>query len=187
MLRGRESARSSLRRGSSRGVRGRGRRHPRSRHPRAGRARPALLAFAVAALGAIASIAWCLRLYAQGREVAAEGPWIAAIFLIAAAGFFGGALTAFSPRWDAAPPLESRPRRGLFAFAVALILCLAAATRLPALDRIPFGINADEGDRAAVSLSILRGHDAAPLFEVGWYHISIVYFRLLAAVMQRGG
>jgi 4-amino-4-deoxy-L-arabinose transferase-like glycosyltransferase len=119
--------------------------------------------------------------------VAAEGPWIAGIFLIAAAGFFGRELTAFPPRWDAAPPLESRLRRGLFALAVALILCLAAATRLPALDRIPFGINADEGDQAAVSLSILRGHDTTPLFGVGWYHISIVYFRLLAMVMRFAG
>lgn len=146
-----------------------------------------LLAFAVAVLGAIASIVWCLKLYARSREVAAEGPWIAAIVLIATAGFFGGELTAFSPRWDAAPSLGSRPRRGLFALAVALILCLAAATRLPALDRIPFGINADEGDQAAVSLSILRGHDTTPLFGVGWYHISIVYFRLLAAVMRVAG
>ncbi|MFI5120893.1 MAG: PA14 domain-containing protein [Thermoanaerobaculia bacterium] len=146
-----------------------------------------LLAFAVASLGAIASIVWCLKLYARSREVAAEGPWIAAILLIAAAGFFGGELTAFPPRWDAAPPLGSRLRRGLFALAVALILCLAAATRLPALDRIPFGINADEGDQAAVSLSILRGHDTTPLFGVGWYHISIVYFRLLAAVMRVAG
>jgi 4-amino-4-deoxy-L-arabinose transferase-like glycosyltransferase len=146
-----------------------------------------LLAFAVTTVGAIASIVWCLKLYAGRREVAAEGPWIAAIFLIAAAGFFGGELTAFAPRWDAAPPLESRPRRGFFALAVALILCLAAATRLPSLDTIPFGINADEGDQAAVSLSILRGHDATPLFGVGWYHISIVYFRLLAAVMRVAG
>lgn len=142
-----------------------------------------LFAFAVAALGALASTFWCLRLYAQGREVAAEGPWIAAILLIAAAGFFGGQLTAFAARWEAAPPLLSRPRRSLFALAVVLILCLAAATRLPALGRIPFGINADEGDQAAVSLSILRSHDVTPLFGVGWYHISIVYFRLLAAVM----
>lgn len=146
-----------------------------------------VLAFAAAALGAIASIVWCLRLYARNREVAAEGPWIAAIFLIAAAGFLGGELTAFAPRWDAAPPLGSRSRRVLFGSAVALILCLAAATRLPALDRIPFGINADEGDRAAVSLSILRGHDTARLFGVGWYHISMVYFRLLAAVMSVAG
>jgi len=152
--------------------------------PAGRRSRGALLAFAVSSLGAIASIVWCLRLYAREREVVAEGPWLAAIFLIAAAGFFGGELTAFPPRWDAAPPLESRPSRLLFALAVVLILCLAAATRLPALDRIPFGINADEGDRAAVSLSILRGHDARPLFEVGWYHVSIVYFRLLAMVMR---
>ncbi len=147
----------------------------------------ALLAFAAVSLGAIASIVWCLRLYAHGRDVAAEGPWIAAILLMAAAGFLGGELTAIAPRWDAAPPLESRTRRGLFALAVVLILCLAAATRLPALDRIPFGINADEGDRAAVSLSILRSHDVTPLFGVGWYHISIVYFRLLAAVMRVAG
>ncbi len=145
------------------------------------------LAFAVAASCAIASIVWCLRLYAGRREVAAEGPWFAAIFLIAAAGFFGGRLTAFAPRWDAAPPLGSRTRRALFALAVVLVLGLAAATRLPALDRIPFGINADEGDQAAVSLSILRGHNTTPLFGVGWYHISIVYFRLLALVMGVAG
>jgi len=143
-----------------------------------------VLAFAAAALGAIASVVWCLRLYARNREVAAEGPWMAAILLIAAAGFLGGGLTAFPPRWDAAPPLGSRARRGFFALGVVLILCLAAATRLPSLGTIPFGINADEGDQAAVSLSILRGHDTTPLFGVGWYHISIVYFRLLAAVMR---
>ena len=38
-----------------------------------------------------------------------------------------------------------------------------------------------------MSLSILRGHDTTPLFGVGWYHISIVYFRLLAAVMRVAG
>ncbi|MDL2716137.1 MAG: PA14 domain-containing protein [Acidobacteriota bacterium] len=145
------------------------------------------LAFAAALAGAIASIVWCLRLYAGGNETGGEAPWMAAILLVAAAGFLGSPLTAFSPRWDAAPPLGSLPRRGLFALAVVLILCLAAATRLPALDRIPFGINADEGDQAAVALSILRGHNTSPLFGVGWYHISIVYFRLLAAVMGVAG
>lgn len=146
-----------------------------------------LLAFIVAVAGAIASIVWCLRLYARGNGVGGETPWMAAIVLMTASGFLGSPLTALSPRWDAAPPLGSRSRRVLFVSAVALILCLAAATRLPALDRIPFGINADEGDQAAVSLSILRGHDTTPLFGVGWYHISIVYFRLLAAVMSVAG
>jgi 4-amino-4-deoxy-L-arabinose transferase-like glycosyltransferase len=146
-----------------------------------------LLAFAAAGAGAITSIVWCLRLSARGDDVGGEAPWMAAILLVAAAGFLGSELTALSPRWDAAPPLESRSRRVLFGSAVVLILCLAAATRLPALDRIPFGINADEGDQAAVSLSILRGHDETPLFGVGWYHISMVYFRLLAAVMGFAG
>lgn len=146
-----------------------------------------LFAFAAALAGAIASIVWCLRLYAGGRDVAAETPWIAAIVLVTAAGFLGSDVTAFPPRWDATPPLGSRTRRGLFAIAVVLILCLAAATRLFTLDRIPLGINADEGDQAAVSLSILRGHDTTPLFGVGWYHISMVYFRLLAAVMGVAG
>ena len=146
-----------------------------------------LLAFTAAVAGAIASIVWCLRLYARGNDMGGEAPWMAAILLMAAAGFLGSGLTTLSPRWDAAPHLGSRSRRVLFGSAVVLILCLAAATRLPALDRIPFGINADEGDRAAVSLSILRGHDATPLFGVGWYHISMVYFRLLAAVMSVSG
>ncbi len=151
------------------------------------RRRNRFVAFAAALAASIALTAWCLLLYSRGHDVAAEGPWKVAILLMAAAGFFLGPLTAFPARWDAAPRLPTRWGRALFAVAAGLILCLAAAVRFPALDRIPLGINADEGDQAAVALSILRGHDTTPLFGVGWYHISIVFFRILAAVMGVAG
>ncbi len=61
------------------------------------------------------------------------------------------------------------------------------ATRFYALDRIPLGINADEGDRAAVSLQILRHIGDHPAFDSGWYHISNIYFRILAGVMALVG
>jgi len=53
--------------------------------------------------------------------------------------------------------------------------------------RIPLGINADEGDRAATSIQFLRGVGEHHPFGAGWYHISNVYFRLLAVALRIAG
>jgi len=66
---------------------------------------------------------------------------------------------------------------------LAALLVLAAALRLPALDSIPQGIDADEGDRAATALDVLSGQTAGSWFESGWFYINLIYFRLLAGSM----
>ena len=70
---------------------------------------------------------------------------------------------------------------------VVIILVVASASRLIALDKIPFGINADEGDRAATSIQIVRGNDTASIFDSGWYFISNFYFWLVAQLMKMIG
>ncbi|HQR45941.1 MAG TPA: glycosyltransferase family 39 protein, partial [Thermoanaerobaculia bacterium] len=127
-----------------------------------------------------------LKLLGRGDLKGAETPWAAALLLLLLAAAASGPVTAFAPRWEL-PPLTGRLRKGLFAAAVVGILALAAATRLPALDRIPYGINADEGDQALVAIQLLRGTREENLFGVGWYHIGMMYFRSLAAVMQYSG
>lgn len=146
--------------------------------------RGAVLGAALLAAGALTFLE--VRRLSQGAEKAAEAPWIAAILLLAAGSVAAGPVTAFSPRWSL-PPLTGRLRKGLFAAAVVAILALAAAARLPALDRIPYGINADEGDQAMVAIQLLRGTRDDGLFGVGWYHIGMLYFHALAAVMRYSG
>ena len=82
-------------------------------------------------------------------------------------------------RWPAALPL----RRGLMV-AIAGLLVAAAAARFVALDAIPLGLNADEGDRAASALSLLSGDATRNVFASGWFYISNVYFWLLAGVLD---
>src|SRR5262249_33759659 len=65
-----------------------------------------------------------------------------------------------------------------------LVLVVAGAVRFPALSRIPLGINPDEGDQAAIALSMLRGRNVEPLFGSGWYHIPILFYRFLADFMS---
>lgn len=151
--------------------------------PRPGRR--GLVAAGLALAGAVALTGISLRLFAKQRLAGAEAPWMAACALVLLAGILAPRATAFPARWSL-PPAGLAVRRLTWAAAVG-ILALASALRLPALSRIPVGINADEGDQAAVALSILRGRNVAPLFDVGWYHIPIVFYRLLAAVMSVAG
>ncbi len=148
------------------------------------RSRLAVLGIALLGAGVLTFVE--VRHLLRGAEKAAEAPWAAGILVLAAGGIAAGPVTAFTPRWSP-PPLAGRLRRRLFAATVAAILGLAAATRLPALERIPYGINADEGDQAMVAIQLLRGTRDDGLFGVGWYHIGMLYFRALAAVMRFSG
>ncbi len=148
------------------------------------RLRLALLGAALLAAGGLTF--WELKLLDHEAERAAEAPWKAAILFLVVAGVAAGPVTAFSPRWSP-PRISGRLRKGLVWVAVVAILAVAAATRLPALDRIPYGINADEGDQALVAMQLLRGTRDDGLFGVGWYHIGMLYFHSLAAVMRWSG
>lgn len=148
------------------------------------RLRLAILGAALLAAAALTFVE--VRRLSRGAERPAEAPWEAAVLLLIVGSAAAGPVTAFSPRWSL-PPLPGRVQKGLFAAAVIAILVVAAVARLPALDRIPYGINADEGDRALVAIQLLRGTRDDGLFGVGWYHIGMMYFRALAAVMRFSG
>ena len=49
---------------------------------------------------------------------------------------------------------------------------------------VPFGINADEGDRAATAMQILRGTNSDGIFADGWYQISMMYFTMLSWLLN---
>lgn len=69
-----------------------------------------------------------------------------------------------------------------------LVVCgVSLALRLPALDHIPNGIQADEGDRAAVAMHVVRGDFHWSLFAQGWYYIPNLYFWILALPFKLWG
>jgi hypothetical protein len=140
-----------------------------------------------AILALLANVA-ALRLYAKD---ALSGPavtlWLASLGLIALSGVLGWRVNAWPPRWNEPPLPAGRAGRLLFGAAVFAIVAGGIAARYVALDRIPPGINADEGDRAATSIQYLLGQGDSHPFGAGWYHISNIYFRLLAVALRISG
>ena len=110
--------------------------------------------------------------------------WLASLVLLAAGGLLGRRATAFPARWETHLP-RSRAGRAAFLLAAIAALVAAAAARVWAVDRIPIGINnADEGDRAAAGIAMLGGDWSGHAFGSGWYHVSNVYFWILARTMD---
>ena len=101
------------------------------------------------------------------------------------------AMSTLAPSTDDAPAawetgrLPTSPRlRWLFLGTITVLIVFAAAARLVGLADIPQGINADEGDRTATAISILRRYDTTSIFASGWFYISNFYFWLLAGVLK---
>lgn len=115
--------------------------------------------------------------------------WFLALAALLAGGALSGGLLSYAPRWPVARwPADGRKRlQLLFLFVVALVLVLGAASRLGGLATTPGGINADEGDRAAVAIERIQSATPPTLFGRGWYHISNIYFALLALFMKLFG
>ena len=128
-----------------------------------------------------------LRSLWLGNDRPATAGWIASLALGLAAAILAGRRLDVPARWGAAPLPATRAGRLWAGAGVAIILAVSAATRFFGLSRIPFGINPDEGDRAAPAMRILLGTDLRSIFDFGWYHISMVYFKVLAAVMSVTG
>ena len=83
--------------------------------------------------------------------------WAASLVVLLATAPLARPIPSRAPTWKPeAWPMDSRLRRGLLV-SVALVLVAGAAARLIALDSIPLGVNADEGDRAASAMSLLSG------------------------------
>jgi len=113
--------------------------------------------------------------------------WLSSAAVLLLAGILGGESTGWTPRWGT-PSWPRTPRgRLVLVLAILLLLAVAALSRFRGLDKVPFGINADEGDQAAVAIQIVRGQNTTSVFGTGWYHLSMVYFNLLALVMKFAG
>jgi hypothetical protein len=113
--------------------------------------------------------------------------WTVGALLPMFAGIVASRATAFAPRWDTSwRPAEPRRRAVLYAVLFG-ILAIGAAARLWNLASIPFGINPDEGDRAALAMQIVRGYPVPSVFGVGWYRLNMLCFYALAGVMRFTG
>lgn len=109
--------------------------------------------------------------------------WLSCLVALLATGLLAGRGTGWAPLWEP-PPVTGRARRIAFAAALLGIVAIGFAARFLWLDRIPFGMNADEGDQGAVAIRIARNNYGASVFGAGWYHISNVYFWVLAQFMK---
>lgn len=110
--------------------------------------------------------------------------WLSSLVVILATGVVLARFQGWSPRWGINVwPKTARDRLFVLA-AVLTILLIAVIARFVALDSVPFGINADEGDRAATSIQIVRGYNKNGIFDAGWYWIGMIYFWLLAQFMK---
>jgi hypothetical protein len=118
------------------------------------------------------------------RSIAGAWLWVASLLVLGVTGVVLHRRWGWLPRWgEAAGPATARGRWVAPAILVA-VLALAAAARLLGLDKVPLGINADEGDRAATAIQIMRGDNTESIFDYGWYFISMLYFWLLAGVLK---
>jgi hypothetical protein len=113
--------------------------------------------------------------------------WIASLAALLLTAAAAGRGLDVPERWAAARlPASRGPRVALAVFVLAL-LSGAAFVRLWNLANVPFGVNPDEGDQAALAMQIVGGFNTDAWFRPGWYHISMIYFKLLAAVMSVAG
>jgi len=145
-------------------------------------ARPAVLLSLAAALACALAILRLLQRDFESRGAVAL--WTLSLALAIGGGLLAGAWLRIPARWPAHSIRGgTRTRRILWA-ALVLVVALGGAARLIGLSRVPDGINPDEGDRAAVAFERMQTPNPPTIFGRGWYHISNVYFALLATTMK---
>lgn len=118
---------------------------------------------------------------------AAESPglWLAAMAILMLACVVVTRPNTWPARWGTEPLPRSFAARALIRYGLLALFIITVAARVLWLDRIPIGINPDEGDRAGrMAVNIVRGLNTQTIFESGWYYISMVYFTVLAAFMK---
>ncbi len=145
-----------------------------------------LLAAAVV-LAVAAEVVMLRRLVHGNESLPTVVLWLLGPGLLLLAGILARDATAHAPVWGATRWPATRRGRWILLLVLFALLAVAALCRLSGLSEVPYGINADEGDRAAVAIQIVRGQSPSSVFGIGWYHISMVYFKLLALVMKFAG
>jgi hypothetical protein len=156
---------------------------------RAARGAYPLLGLGVAASSGVAAVC-AVRLSRSIDDPLGPPLWLLSMLLLLGYSLFPRVRRlGWLARWPVSRPAavdavkEAQRWRWLGPALLLALLVIAAALRLPALGAIPQGINADEGDRAASAFDVLGGQAPTAWFDSGWFYISMVYFRLLAASM----
>ncbi len=121
------------------------------------------------AIGAVLTVVNAVRLSENMADRLGPVLWLSAMVIVV--------LSALAT-------LRVRPAKTSVWFVLLALLLIGAALRIPALDSLPMGINADEGDRAASAFDVLDGRAPESWFDSGWFFINMVYFRLLALDMS---
>ena len=128
-----------------------------------------------------------ISLFVLRQEITSLGGallWVASLALLLGTGIALHRSQGWPARWGVGVWPQTRRGRWLTAIAFLLLFAAALAARFLLLDQVPFGVNADEGDRAALSIRIVRGDTSASIFDIGWYWIANMYFWLLAQFMS---
>ena len=153
--------------------------------PAPGERRIVLLVLALGVLGAIAlNVAALVQLRTDIESPTGFWLWLISLIVLLIGGIGISRRQGWAARWGQGVWPTSGTGRAVLALAVVTLLVGAAAARWIALDRVPFGLNADEGDRAALSIRLIRGTDSSGFFDIGWYYIPMPYFQFLAEWMR---
>jgi len=145
------------------------------------------VALAAGALGTLAlGIRTFLLLRRDTADDGAFGWWVVSLLPLLLAALWVWRMERPAPLWRSELPVSRAGKMWLYLALLATLL-VAVLLRFLWLDAIPFGVNPDEGDRAAVAIQIVRETIPAGIFEVGWYYISMIYFHLMAFVFKAFG
>jgi hypothetical protein len=145
--------------------------------------RPVVTLTAGVVIAVVLNVLSLLSLRANLQSGVGAWLWLASLVVLAATGIVLHRSFGWAARWGDGTRLSSRSRLFVIA-AIVAVLVVAALARLLSLDTVPFGINADEGDRAATAMQILRGTNTDGIFADGWYQISMMYFTMLSWLLN---
>ena len=98
--------------------------------------------------------------------------WLISLAVIMATGIALHKRHSWPARWSGNGWPQVLSGRVVVIVAIVVIALAAIAARFLALDTVPLGINADEGDRAATAIQILRQTNTESVFGNGWYQIA---------------
>ncbi len=140
---------------------------------------------ALSAVGAVVlNVIGLVQLRANIESPTGFWLWLISLIVLLVGGSGVSRRQGWAARWGRAVWPTTGWGRAVLVLAVLVLLGGAAAARWIALDRVPFGLNADEGDRASLSIRLIRGTDRSGFFDIGWYYIPMPYFQILAAWMR---
>lgn len=150
--------------------------------------RRAWVTLGVCLLVALAGTAYaCSQVWRDYFSPTALPAWAAAMLALVVAGVALHPYIGWPARWGACSGPKTARARWLIVAAVAAVLATAALARFLWLDRVPLGLNADEGDQAALAIQLIRNQVRRGLWDYGWYRIHMLYFNFVALWLQTVG